>query len=205
MARSSPNTHAHLPCGICGTNVTELSTRSRYRKRGYGYCSPPCHGEAKRRAAAARRTTRFLSRVKKGDPDECWPYQGYRSARGYGFVTEGAAKNTPAHRYMYRLVFGEVPDNKVVCHKCDNPPCCNPNHLWLGSNAENIQDMWRKGRGKQARPLKGEAHMSAKLTEDDVREIRASSDPRPKLATRYGVSWGAIDCIQKRKTWKHVQ
>lgn len=203
MARSSPNTHAHLPCGICGTNVTEPSSRSRYRKRGHGYCSHPCHGEAKRRAANERRATRFLSRVKKGAPDECWPYQGYK-LRGYGYVTEGAGKACSAHRYMYRLVFGEVPNDKVVCHKCDNPPCCNPNHLWLGSNAENVQDMWRKGRGKQAVPPKGEAHMSAKLTEADVRFIRTSKEPRPALAKRYGVDWSSIDKIQKGKTWKHV-
>jgi hypothetical protein len=100
----------------------------------------------------------------------------------------------------------------VVCHRCDNPPCVNPAHLFVGSQSDNMRDAVSKGRQKftkvpaSAKP-RGERHGSAKLTADDVRAIRAAS-PREKqrdLAARFGVAQRAVWSILKGRTWKHVK
>jgi hypothetical protein len=91
---------------------------------------------------------KFWSRVDIRGPDECWEWQGSRSKKGYGFVGSRALNKVEkyAHRFAYRAAKGPIPDGLVMCHKCDNPPCCNPAHLWPGTVAENAQDMVRKGR-----------------------------------------------------------
>jgi HNH endonuclease len=90
---------------------------------------------------------RFWSRVKILGPDDCWEWQGNCRGRTvqYGLFTI-KSKNTPAHRVAYTLVKGEIPDGLSVCHECDNGKCCNPNHLWLGTIADNNRDRHEKGR-----------------------------------------------------------
>lgn len=101
---------------------------------------------------------RFWSLVATATRQECWPWQGQRNNHGYGrFQVRTdrpesgrprriAYERTYAHRQAYELVFGPIPEGLRVLHRCDNPPCCNPAHLFLGTQRDNVMDMWRKGR-----------------------------------------------------------
>lgn len=95
--------------------------------------------------------TRFWAHVEKGPG--CWLWTGARTWSGHGTFNVGAKKFDRAHRVAYRLVHGAIPDGLVVCHQCDNPPCVNPAHLWLGTQGDNLRDMMAKGRaGGQFKP-----------------------------------------------------
>jgi hypothetical protein len=99
----------------------------------------------KRPSSHADTQTRFWAFVKKGTPEECWEWTGYRHEEGYGVFTVNS-KQKKAHRLTWEFVFSPIPDGLEVCHKCDNPPCCNPSHLFLGTHVDNISDMINKGR-----------------------------------------------------------
>lgn len=145
-------------------------------------------------------------------PSGCWEWTGFRNLRGYG-ITQFRSRQWLAHRLAYLLAKGS-PGDLCVCHHCDFPPCCNPDHLFLGDQADNIRDMRRKGRGRTRAKRGSENHMAI-LTEDQVREIRRLYQPgrggggkRPfscgGLAARYGVTCHAIWRIVKRRTWAHL-
>src|ERR1035437_9401783 len=103
--------------------------------------------------------------------DGCWPFKGAKNWNGYGsFVRRG--KRYKAHRVVYELAHGPIPEGKSICHSCDNPPCCNLKHLWAGSHRENMADMGAKGR-VVTNPRRGTASIQAKLTDDQVRSIRS--------------------------------
>jgi hypothetical protein len=133
----------------------------------------------------------------------CWEWNGKpRGKFGYARIqVNGVAK--PAHRAVYEVLVGPVPDHLHVCHQCDNPKCVNPAHLFVGTQADNIQDMVTKGR--QAR---GERISTAKLTAEQVTEIRRLYVPRKmgshRLARRFGVSKVTIQRILNRKIWQHI-
>ena len=103
----------------------------------------------------------------------CWEWTGYRERFGHGVTTiPGSSRAVKAHRASYVLLRGPIPDGMFVCHKCDNPPCCNPAHLFLGTAADNNRDMRTKGRLVPP-PLKSGSDVNgAKLTEAQVAEIR---------------------------------
>lgn len=156
----------------------------------------------------------FWSRVRRGKG--CWEWQGARNHDGYGTLWVGRRK-VRAHRLVWELVVGEIPDGLYVLHRCDNPPCCNPAHLWLGTAADNSADMVAKGRARGGRnggpgagPLpydrqpRGERSGAARLTESDVRIIRGSSLSQRELGRRYGVSGVAIWKVRTRRTWTHI-
>jgi hypothetical protein len=115
---------------------------------------------------------------------------------GYGQLTFLQQKYT-AHRVSWELHFGPIPDDLCVLHKCDNRQCVNPNHLFLGTRAENQQDMARKGRS-----ARGSRHGGAKLTEAEVVEIRAFKELHKLLAERYGVTPSSISLIKSRRHWR---
>lgn len=157
--------------------------------------------------------TRFWIKVASVDPSACWPWTAGRNRLGYGkFGIEGRAHY--AHRIAWELTHGPIPDGLRALHRCDNPPCCNPAHLFLGTQGENIQDMHDKGRHrpKVVHPIppghaRGEACHSAKLTAPDVLSIRQAASEGtdfPTLAARYGVTKQSIWAIVHRKKWKHV-
>lgn len=123
---------------------------------------------------------------------------------GYGTIRY-KGKTQMTHRLMYELVNGPIPANKVVRHTCDTPPCCNPEHLVLGSVQDNVAD--RDARGRTDKP-KGEKNTSAKLTDKTVLEIRqkyaSGKYTQKQLAQEYGVAKSRISDVINRKTWKHI-
>ena len=146
---------------------------------------------------------RFWSKVRKGKPDECWPWLS-RTARGYRRFWLGERHPTyKAHRIAWVLANGPIPDGLCVCHHCDNRICMNPAHLFLGTNADNSADMIAKGR-----QVRGSRHHFAKLTAEQVRSIRkeyaSGRIAQPQLARRYGIIQANVSMIVNRHTWKHV-
>ena len=141
---------------------------------------------------------RFWSKVEKGSLTECWPWRASFLRGGYGyFYFEGTRQ---AHRMAYELSYGK-PGDKCVLHTCDNPACCNPSHLFLGTQGENIIDMEGKGRRRFAR---GEASNS-KLNREQVNEIRekyaSGGYTYVRLADEYNVSFPMIGNIVRRDSW----
>ena len=143
---------------------------------------------------------RFWARMdKSGGPDACWPWLGHRSPRGYGQSSDLDRKTVRAHRMAWELTFGPFDRSLFVCHRCDNPPCCNPTNLFLGTTNDNMADMVAKGRAAV-----GERQGSAVLNEDLVREIRASRESRPAIAKRLGIGTATVDRVRRRLRWRHV-
>lgn len=155
------------------------------------------------RADAARRLEK---RVERRGPDECWPWQG-STTKGYGRIRLGRS-NTRAHRlvFMLRYALVQLPRKLDVCHSCDVPGCCNPAHLFLGTQQANVADTVAKGRQSRIGcGRRGSAHPASKLTEDQVRTIRASDVSSEKLAPMFGVCASVIRQIRRGETWRHVE
>jgi len=143
----------------------------------------------------------FWAQVQIGSEDECWPWLGLRLASGYGRFAF-RRKILLAHRYVWRVTHGAIPAGKFVLHRCDNPPCCNPAHLFLGNHDVNMSDMKHKGRA-----CHGTVHWSAKLTPGKVREIRRrlrDGDVQVVVAKRFGVTQHLVSMIKRRLVWAHV-
>ena len=160
---------------------------------------------------------RFWSHVAKGPTNECWEWQGTRMANNYGvFTFTRKHTNMLANRVAYYLYYKTFP-NKFVCHKCDNPPCCNPKHLFLGMWADNNADCRSKLRhahgtthGSQTHPesrLIEVKNPLAKLTEEAIRKIRKlrlNKQHLKAIAQKFGVSETQICGICKRRYWSHI-
>ncbi len=121
--------------------------------------------------------------------DGCWPWTSSVNCNGYGKISVSRSTWTLAHRVSWELHHGAIPDGMFVCHHCDNPLCVNPDHLFLGSHEDNMRDMVEKGRS-----LSGERHNMAKLTNEQVTDIRslAGAMPQAAIGARFGVSQGHI-------------
>jgi len=128
----------------------------------------------------------------------CWNWKGAKQGSGYGELII-AGKKYYAHRLAYALFHGKWPGRLYVCHSCDNVSCVNPEHLFLGTQKDNLQDMAAKGRS-----TRGERHPQAKLTADDVRAIRSSEYSEQTLADKYSVTRSNIKLIIQKKRWTHV-
>ena len=141
---------------------------------------------------------RFWAKVDRRGKDDCWEWIASTVRGGYGqFRINGTYYL--AHRVAYVISQSEDPGEMHVCHRCDNPACCNPQHFFLGTNLDNHHDKAQKGRSVQ-----GEAQHDAKLTSTDVLKIRASEETQSSLAKRYGVSQPRISQVQIRKAWRHI-
>ena len=154
--------------------------------------------------------SRFLKSVRRDDPDKCWPWCGTRGERGYGHFGF-RYKIVGAHRIAWVIENGYLPEGVWVLHHCDNPPCCNPSHLFLGTPKDNSADMVRKGRAKWSVKgllhLRGEENPRAKLDKAKIKEIRSRrslGQSYQTIAISYGVSANAIWHVIQRKTWGHV-
>lgn len=138
-----------------------------------------------------------------GAPDACWEWTGTRGAGGYGMIWL-RQRVVLAHRVAWELTHGPIPDGLFVCHHCDNRPCINPAHLFLGTSADNTADRHAKGRSRAAL---GEANGNAKLTPEDVRAIRTAFESgvsQGALGRQYGLWQTTVSDIVRGKTWKHV-
>lgn len=145
---------------------------------------------------------RFWSKV---DPSgRCWEWTAYRKPNGYGAFMLRKGVFVGAHTVSFALVHGPIPAGMSICHKCDNPPCVNPDHLFLGTQRDNAFDMFAKGRATRTR---GTDRANARLTEDAVRAIR---EPAARygliraLAREHGVSETTVRKIRLGKKWRHV-
>ena len=141
------------------------------------------------------------AKIAPGPADCCWEYTGQRNLDGYG-VFKYQAKNRMAHRMAYQFAKGEPPKGMLVRHACDNPACCNPNHLSLGSDKDNADD--RNSRGRQA---KGSRNGSSKLIESQIIEIRsllAKGTTVKAVAQRFGLGLSTVYAIKTRKAWRHL-
>lgn len=147
---------------------------------------------------------KFWKTVKIGDANQCWEWSGKRSSN-YGWMVYNG-RPWKAHR-LSLLFSGEKLENLFVCHKCDNPPCCNPNHLFTGTPRDNNLDASRKGRLKGAG--RGELNHKSKLTEENVREIKDLFSKKEMtitmLSRKYKVTWYAIKFILIGKNWAHIK
>ena len=162
----------------------------------------------------------------------CWEWQGARMPAGYGLVTLAGHRSWLVHRLAWVLVNGPIPDGLCACHTCDNPPCINPEHLWLGSVGENNTDRHMKGRdaacdrsgpmvhperlargnrnGSYLHPEKrqGERHGRAKLTDSKVhlmRRLWGDGWTAPRLAAVFGVSRSTAWGVATGQTWTHIK
>lgn len=147
-----------------------------------------------------------FNRVLLCEENECWPWTGHLNQYGYGMVThDGKARN--ASRAAFIEHYGYDPVGLVVCHKCDNPICCNPNHLFAATQAENLKDCRDKGRAVYRR---GERHTrpTAKLTPEIVADAKDryfnKGESQSSIARSLGVNSGTISRAVRSETWPHV-
>lgn len=144
---------------------------------------------------------RFFAKVKVGSETCCWNWTASKNHKGYGMIRTDEGFRS-AHRVSYEIHRGPIPEGMFVCHHCDNPGCVNPDHLFIGTPADNTADMDAKGR-RSRRP--GEANSNSKLNETDIIAIRtAKGITQQKLAEQYGVGSQQISNIRRGISWAHV-
>lgn len=153
---------------------------------------------------------RFWAFVSKREPDACWNWTGAKDRDGYGRFHIGLSRgsNVLAHRLAFMLEHKEAPE--AVCHRCDNPSCCNPSHLFGGTRTDNNQDMARKGRNRVPKlALRGELNHQAKLTDAQAAEIRdkyaGGAGSQRQLASEYGVSQRSIAKVVRGISFKDAE
>lgn len=146
---------------------------------------------------------RLWGRIDKTATSGCWLYLGNRSDKGHGVVRH-RDKMRGAHRVAWELVNGPIPDGMCVCHHCDNPPCVNPAHLFLGTLADNNRDRATKGRSAD---MRGERSHRARLTTaqaQDIRRRRLAGETITALAREFNIHHGTVSRIAKAQTWSHL-
>jgi len=167
------------PCPHCGSEFTPRSNRQKF-------CSEPCS---------------FLGRVKRGIIDECWPWTAGTFRNGYGQFIRSNGSHITASRFAWIFAHGEIPDSICVLHKCDNPVCCNPDHLFLGTRGDNNRDAISKGRWN---PPRGESHGRSIINEDLVLKIRDDTGSAAQLGRKYALDAAHVWKIRAQRLWNHV-
>ncbi len=192
-------------CQHCGAPF--LAKPSQIAQGRGKFCSRSCLGASQSQTRRRPLADRLWERVDK--TESCWVWTGAGVPKGYGHLSIGGHQGDMvyAHRASWEIHFGPIPEGLFVCHHCDNPRCVRPDHLFLGTPADNIDDMVRKGR-QRGTSLSGERHNRARLTENDVRQIRrayaSGQEGVSELARKFGVGISTIRHVVKRETWQHV-
>jgi hypothetical protein len=186
-------------CDVCGKEI--IRQRGKWSKNCRTTCSHSCSGKLTNPSRLPI-AERFWSKVEIMQPDDCWIWTG-AIVKKYGeFAMNGKIQS--AHRVSWQLTSGTIPEGMNVLHHCDNPPCVNPKHLFLGTNTDNMQDALRKGR---LNPRTGESCSWSKLKENDVREIRIAYNNGvnySQLSRKYLVASKTIINIINGKNWRCV-
>lgn len=146
----------------------------------------------------------FLAKVGGPTPTGCWEWQGFIDRGGYGRYKWVDRTNWIAHRLMFALAFGDFDWSLDVCHMCDYRKCVNPDHLFLGTAQDNIDDMVKKGRQRTAR---GEQNGMSKLTSETVqriKEMRAAGMTQEEIGAYHGVRHSTVGRILRGSAWRHV-
>lgn len=212
----------HLVLGTQLENIRDRDTKGRHARgrprAALGWELTHANPERVAEVAASEPRSdaylRFWQRVDRSAG--CWEWRGQKQRQGYGQVG-WAGKRYSAHRFAWLIMYGPIPDGQAVCHRCDNPGCVRPDHLYLATAVENTRDMIRKGRHVQGdrhwtrqhpdRVLKrfGEQNPAAKLTEEQVRDIRlrysAGGVSMARLAAEFGVNPSTVFYIVRSVTW----
>ena len=183
-------------CKQCGVNFLIWPSDLKISKGIY--CSNQCQADYR----DVPITDRIWPKMKKGPG--CWEWTGYRNPLGYGEIRIHDVLHR-VHRLTWTLTYGPIPEGLFVCHKCDNPACVRPSHLFLGTQADNMIDMAAKERGRN-KVMVGSDNPSAKLTENDVTYIRSLKGKLTgtEVAVLYGVTHVLIYDIWNRKIWTHI-
>jgi hypothetical protein len=155
---------------------------------------------------------RVLDKVVRIPFSGCWIFTGAANEFGYGIVGTGGRgmPNDRAHRITYKHFHGEIPSGMFVCHECDVPSCCNPSHLFLGTNQDNVDDMVKKGRNSKPprNPhVVGSAHPKSMFTEDQIRSMRAEHSAGKsmyRIAKETGAAQVTIQRIIHGKRYKNA-
>lgn len=211
-----------LRCLKC-VSALKLAWEKKKKDRKCAYCKNPFTPTGKAKECSV------MCKLKNNIEvvNECWNWKKKINIDGYGEICTGNGKMQRVHRLTYTIYKGEIPKGMQVNHSCDNRKCCNPDHLWIGTQKENIQDASSKGR--MFRPFgrkhseetrmkisrnntgkidkKGEKHHLAKLTEKDVLQIREdlkNNIKQSEIAEKYGVLQSTISHIKRRKIWPHI-
>lgn len=192
MSNKIPN--GICKCG-CGENTAPILYPSHATKNnGAGEFRDFASRECYYRYKSGKFEIRFWSKVKKQGLDECWLWTAAVDGKGYGMIRRDGRLDK-AHRVAYELHYGQHPGELHVCHRCDNPTCVNPAHLWLGTNFDNHLDALKKGT------------YNRKLTAQKAIEIRAlaaQGEKQAHLAEIYGVDNSHISDIVNDKKWSHI-
>lgn len=190
-------------CKGCDAPVLALGMCNKHWRRNKLYGSPfalKSHSGLMRGVPLEERMRRQTRKVESG----CHEWSGAIDSDGYGRIRANLYGQAiqKAHRAAWVLANKKViPTGMVVCHSCDNRRCVNPAHLWLGTPAENTQDMMDKGRHRY---MRGEEHTDARLTEQQVRVILADARPYAQIAADYGVHAQTVSSIKNRDSWAHL-
>jgi hypothetical protein len=187
---------AEKPCVQCGKpfGPKDIGCPSNWKRQKF--CSPVCMHAAKK-YTPEQRVAAFWAKVdKSAGPDACWPWQGAITTHGYGCFLSDSRRVLGAHKVAYLYAKGDVPAGLEIMHACDNPPCCNPAHLSLGTRDENQQDKSRKGRCQKTNKWK--------LTYAKAQEIRAARGLKSsgELAKEYGITQSHVFTIWAGRVWQ---
>jgi HNH endonuclease len=187
-------------CIYCNKEFIALPRQVRLNKAKY--CSENCYNLYRSKHASTFEEVFLKNTLIPENKNDCWVYKGNK-LHGYGRIRAGN-KTILAHRFSYEYYKNKIPNEMCVLHKCDRPSCVNPQHLFLGTQADNVYDMVSKNRQNTAR---GEKHIHARLTVDQVREIKLklkNGIRASELAREFNICGTAISKIKLGRTWKHV-
>lgn len=155
---------------------------------------------------------RIWKHIARRGPDDCWFWTGSLDHGGYGQINDGRGRIRKAHQVVLEIVLARpLAPGEWGLHRCDNPPCCNPAHLYAGTVQDNVRDMWARGRGYTIGRRPGQLNGNATLTDAQAREILAALSDNPprgtkaRLAREYGVTKSIITRIENGRMWGHVR